>query len=148
MSESEPINSSFQWAKVAPGDQTTTYAYGSNTTFSGVARKDLLDSINYPDSVSSSDSVTFTYSRQGRKTGTFLNYPGGDRHFWPFGRAVLRSAEEEVRGTGRCADRNGCKPYRRMALRTEPLRGGRMLRGMLRRQGCNRGRRATWSCKR
>jgi RHS repeat-associated protein len=48
------------------GDQTTTYAYGSDTTFSGVARKDLLESISYPDSVSGSDVVSYTYNRQGQ----------------------------------------------------------------------------------
>jgi RHS repeat-associated protein len=80
MSASEPTNSSFQWAKVAPGDQTTTYAYGSNTTSSGVARNDLLASVAYPDSVSGSDVVGYTYNTLGQ-TVTVTDQRGTGRTF-------------------------------------------------------------------
>jgi len=48
------------------GNQTTTYAYGTNLTTSGVARNDLLASVTYPDSVSGSDVVSNTYNTQGQ----------------------------------------------------------------------------------
>jgi RHS repeat-associated protein len=50
------------------GDQTTTYTYGTTLSDSGVARNDLLQSVTYPDSVSGSDEVSYTYNRQGKKT--------------------------------------------------------------------------------
>ena len=49
------------------GDQTTTYSYGTTLTTSGVARNDLLASVTYPDSVSGSDVVSYTYNRQGQQ---------------------------------------------------------------------------------
>jgi YD repeat-containing protein len=45
------------------GNQTTTYTYGTTLTYSGVARNDLLAYVDYPDSVSGSDRVTYTYNR-------------------------------------------------------------------------------------
>ncbi|HZL36201.1 MAG TPA: hypothetical protein VFC78_12865, partial [Tepidisphaeraceae bacterium] len=45
------------------GNQTTTWAYGTALATSGVARNDLLSSVTYPDSVSGSDVVAYTYNR-------------------------------------------------------------------------------------
>jgi len=45
------------------GDQTTTWTYGTTLATSGVARNDLLVSVTYPDSVSGSDAVGYTYNR-------------------------------------------------------------------------------------
>ena len=50
------------------GDQTTTYTYGTTLSASGVARNDLLVSVAYPDSVSGSDAVSYTYNRLGQQT--------------------------------------------------------------------------------
>jgi RHS repeat-associated protein len=49
------------------GNQVTTYTYGTTLTLSGVARNDLLQYLDYPDSTSSSDRKTFTYNRQGQQ---------------------------------------------------------------------------------
>ena len=49
-------------------DLTTTYTYGTRLTSNGVARKDLLVSITYPDSTSGSDVVSYTYNRLGQQT--------------------------------------------------------------------------------
>lgn len=50
---------------VATGDQTTTYAYGTSAATSDIVSGALLASVTYPDSVSGTDKVTFTYNRQG-----------------------------------------------------------------------------------
>jgi RHS repeat-associated protein len=50
------------------GNQTTTWTFGTNLTTSGVARNDLLASVAYPDSVSGSDAVSYTYNTQGEQT--------------------------------------------------------------------------------
>ncbi|MDZ4847682.1 MAG: RHS repeat-associated core domain-containing protein [Pirellulaceae bacterium] len=47
------------------GDQVTTYTYGTLSN-SDVASNDLLRSETYPDSVDSSDKVTYTHNRQGQ----------------------------------------------------------------------------------
>jgi len=49
------------------GNQTTTYTYGTTTSTSGVARNDLLASVTYPDSVSGSDVVGYTYNGLGQQ---------------------------------------------------------------------------------
>ncbi|MDB5293544.1 MAG: repeat-associated core domain protein [Phycisphaerales bacterium] len=51
----------------ATGDQTTTYAYGTTLSDSGVARNDLLHYVDFPDSVSGSDRITYTYNRLGQQ---------------------------------------------------------------------------------
>ena len=48
------------------GNQTTTWAFGTTST-SGVFRNDLLASVTYPDSVSGSDVVSYTYNRLGQQ---------------------------------------------------------------------------------
>jgi RHS repeat-associated protein len=50
----------------ATGNQTTTYTYGTTLSTSGVARNDLLASVAYPDSVSGSDVVSYTYNTLGQ----------------------------------------------------------------------------------
>jgi hypothetical protein len=49
------------------GNQITTYTYGSTLSTSGVARNDLLAYVDYPDSVSGSDRVSYTYNRLGQQ---------------------------------------------------------------------------------
>jgi RHS repeat-associated protein len=49
------------------GNQTTTYVHGTTLTDSSVARGDLLVAEVYPDSVDSTDRVTYTYNRQGQQ---------------------------------------------------------------------------------
>jgi RHS repeat-associated protein len=50
------------------GDQTTTYVYGSTLTESAVASSLLKRYEIYPDSVSGSDQVAYTYNRQAQPT--------------------------------------------------------------------------------
>ncbi len=50
------------------GDQVTTYTYGVALSNSDIASNDILRSETYPDSVDSSDKVTYTYNRQGQPT--------------------------------------------------------------------------------
>ena len=49
-------------------DQTTTWTYGTTLEDSDIASSQLLRSVTYPDSVSSSDVVAYTYNRQGDRT--------------------------------------------------------------------------------
>ena len=49
------------------GDQTTTYTYGSNASSSSVGSSNLLASVTYPDSVSGSDVVSYSYNRLGEQ---------------------------------------------------------------------------------
>jgi RHS repeat-associated protein len=51
----------------ATGNQTTTYTYGTNASSSSVVSNDLLASVTYPDSISSSDVVSYTYNRLGQQ---------------------------------------------------------------------------------
>ena len=48
--------------------QTTTWNFGTTLANSDIASSQLLRSIAYPDSVSSSDVVAYTYNRQGQRT--------------------------------------------------------------------------------
>ncbi|MBS0205278.1 MAG: RHS repeat-associated core domain-containing protein [Planctomycetes bacterium] len=50
------------------GDQVTTWAYGTTLTDSDIASSQLLRSVTYPDSTSSSDLISYTYNRQGQQT--------------------------------------------------------------------------------
>jgi RHS repeat-associated protein len=47
------------------GDQTTTWNYGTTLADSDISSSQLLRSLAYPDSVSSSDTVRYGYNRQG-----------------------------------------------------------------------------------
>jgi YD repeat-containing protein len=49
-------------------DQTTSYAYGTTLSDSDIASSLLLRSVDYPDSVSGSDRITYSYNRQGQVT--------------------------------------------------------------------------------
>ncbi|MEA2736293.1 MAG: hypothetical protein QOE14_2744 [Humisphaera sp.] len=49
------------------GDQITTYTYGTTLADSRVARRDLLRTIAYPDSVNASDRIEITYNRLGEE---------------------------------------------------------------------------------
>lgn len=50
------------------GNQTTTYTYGTTLAASAIASSLLKVLETYPDSVSGSDVITFTYNRQGQTT--------------------------------------------------------------------------------
>jgi RHS repeat-associated protein len=52
------------------GNQITTYTYGTTLASSGVARNDLLAAVAYPDSVSGSDVVAYSYNRLGEQLTT------------------------------------------------------------------------------
>ena len=56
-----------QAINAATGNQTTTYNYETTLTDSDVATSLLLSSVAYPDSVSGSDQVFFTYNRQAQR---------------------------------------------------------------------------------
>ena len=68
----------------ATGDQTTRYQYGTTLGDSGLASRELLRSVVYPDSAGGDDRVTYAYNRQGQVTR--LTDPNGTVHDYAYDR--------------------------------------------------------------
>jgi RHS repeat-associated protein len=66
----------------ATGDQTSRYIYGTTLADSEIARSDLLVAESYPDSSDSSDSLRYTYNRQGDRATT--SDQNGSRHEYSY----------------------------------------------------------------
>ncbi|HEY5311273.1 MAG TPA: hypothetical protein VIK18_02095, partial [Pirellulales bacterium] len=90
----------------ATGDQVTTYVYGTTLDDSEIARSDLLQAVIYPDSVSGSDQVTYSYNRQGQVIQTIDQ--NGTTHAYLFD-LLGRPTDDCVKFLGTGIDGSVCR---------------------------------------
>ena len=81
------------------GDQITRYLYGTTLTDSGIARHDLLVGEIYPDSIDSTDRITYTYNRQGQRIT--MQDQNGSMHAYDYDKLGRQTQDRVITlGTG------------------------------------------------